>query len=180
VKEINPQGQVVWAWWAKDYFYKPPYKDIYNEGWIHTNAASRLPNGDTLISLRNFHFIVEVDPKGAVLRTIGEGILKYPHDPEVFPNGNILVASHDEPQRALEIDPRTGQIVWQFVVPRQLVRDADRLPNGNTLITGATVIMEVTPEGKIVWQLRLKDVTLEKSEAPAKGFYKSERIGTQR
>ena len=32
VKEINPEGKIVWAWYAKDHFYKSPYKDIYNEG----------------------------------------------------------------------------------------------------------------------------------------------------
>lgn len=73
VKEINPEGAIVWAWYAKDHFDKPPYNGIFNEGWTHTNAVSRLPNGNTLISLRNFNFITEVDPQGAVVRTIGGG-----------------------------------------------------------------------------------------------------------
>ena len=37
-------------------------------------------------------------------------------------------------------------------------RDADRLENGNTLITAANRFIEVTPQGDIVWQFRLKDV----------------------
>lgn len=179
VKEISPQGRVVWTWYARDHFNKAPYKDIFNEGWTHTNAVTRLSNGNTLISLRNFHIIVEVDPKGSVIRTIGEGILSNQHDPEMLPNGNILMADHSEPQRAIELDPKTNRIVWQHIVPRQLVRDANRLPNGNTLITGATMIIEVTSEGKIVWQLNLKDIVLSRTDAASQGFYKAERISAQ-
>ncbi len=191
VKEINPKGDLVWAWYAKDHFYKLPYKDIYWDGWAHTNAAQRLPNGNTLISPRNFNLVIEVDPKGAVVRTIGEGILGNPHDPGILPNGNLLSMTTmpgESPQappfRAVEIDPKTGQVVWQFVPSRGVTlppnRGADRLPNGNTLIIGATAIMEVTPRGEIVWQLRLKDVTIEPGQAPARGFYTAERIGIQK
>ena len=135
-----------------------------------------------LISLRNFHFVVEVDSQGAVIRTFGEGIYHRQHDPEVLSNGNILVANHSKPQRALEIDPETGGIVWQsagFGRDASPVRDADRLPNGNTLITGSTKIIEVSPEGEILWQLKLKDVTFEREEAAGIGFYKAERICLQ-
>ncbi len=175
VKEINPRGEIVWAWYARDQFNRAPYKEISEEGWTHTNAASRLENGDTLISLRNFHVVVQVDPKGAVVKTYGEGLFRYPHDPQVLANGNILLANHVEPQRAIEIDPQTGQVVWQFVMPGQLVRDANRLPNGNTLITGSSAIVQVTRQGKIVWQLKLR-TPLDKSDAPGRGFYKAELI----
>jgi len=114
-----------------------------------------------------------------VVRTHGEGLVHYQHDPVVLPNGNLLLADHSEPQRAIELDAQTGQIVWQFVVPRQLVRDANRLPNGNTLITGSTAIIEVTPRGRIVWRFGLKMV-LEKNDAPGRGFYKAERISAPR
>jgi hypothetical protein len=179
VKEITPNGQIVWTWYAREHFYKSPYKDIFNEGWTHTNAASRLDNGNTLISLRNFGLIAEVDTKGKVVRTIGEGTLRFQHEPELLPNGNILLADHSEPQRALEINP-TGNIVWEFTVPMQLVRDANKLSNGNILITGSTRIIEVTPQRETVWQLELKDIILEKNKSPARGFYKSERINVAR
>lgn len=182
VIEVTPQGNVAWGWYAKDYFNKPPYKDTYNEGWTHTNAVTRLPNGNTLISPRNFDFLVEVDARGSVVRTIGEGLLRAQHDPEVLPNGNILVANHGMPQQAIEIDSRTGGVVWRFTVPQRdnwPVRDANRLPNGNTLITGTTKIFEVTPGGGIVWQLGLKAVFYPR-EAPGRGFYKAERISIQK
>ncbi|MBN3037921.1 MAG: aryl-sulfate sulfotransferase [Candidatus Omnitrophica bacterium] len=179
VKEVDPSGKIVWSWHAKDHFYKEPYKDIYHQGWTHTNAASRMSNGNTLISLRNFHFIVEVDPQGAVVRKIGEGILQHQHDPEVLASGNILIANHGRPQGAIEVDPQTDEIVWQFDVPDPSawpIRDANRLANGNTLITATTKILEVTPQGEIVWQMSLKGISFERREGPARGFYKATRI----
>lgn len=183
VKEISPEGKIVWAWYASDHFNKAPHKDIYEQGWTHTNAVARLPDGNTLISPRNFHFLVEVNPQGDVVATIGEGIFHYQHDPEVLPNGNILIANHSRPNRAVELDPNTGKIVWQstgFERDVSPVRDANRLPNGNTLITGSTTIVEVTAGGEIAWQLKLEGVTFATPEdAPRLGFYKAERIASQ-
>jgi len=180
VKEVSPEGRVVWSWYANDHFKKAPYEIIYDNGWTHTNAVIRLSNGNTIISPRNFNFLIEVDPQGTVVRTIGEGILKYQHDPEVLPNGNILVANHRRPHAAIEIDPETGQILWRYVMRNREtwpVRDADRMPNGNTLITGATTLLEVTSEGEIVWQFSLKGVTGESpKQRAASGFYKAERV----
>ena len=127
--------------------------------------------------------MVEVDSQGSVVRTIGEGIFRYQHDPEILPNGNILVANHHIPHRAIEIDPKTGNIVWQsagFTRDAAPVRDANRLPNDNTLITGTTKIVEVTTHGEIVWQLSLKGVTLIGIEGARLGFYKAERISIQK
>ena len=123
--------------------------------------------------------MVEVDPQGSVVRTIGEGIFRYQHDPEILPNGNILVANHHIPHRAIEIDPKTRKIVWQSVMFERgaaPVRDADRLPNGNTLITGTTRIIEVTPEGEILWRLRVIVEIANPRDLGRKGFYKAERI----
>tara|TARA_B100001971_G_C18179394_1_gene531867 strand:+ start:189 stop:1226 length:1038 start_codon:yes stop_codon:yes gene_type:complete len=182
VREINPEGKIVWAWYAKDHFNRAPFKDIYNEGWTHTNAVSRLPNGNTLISPRNFNLLVEIDPEGSVVRTIGEGIFHHQHDPEMLPNGHILVANHRRPHRAIEIDPKTDEVVWRspwFERDAAPVRDADRLPNGNALITASTKIVEITIEGEIVWQLELKGVKFRnRKDRPRLGFYKAERIAS--
>jgi hypothetical protein len=181
VREINPEGKVVWSWYARDSFDKAPYNTISVEGWTHTNAVSRLENGNTLISLRNFNLVVEVNPEGKVINSYGEGIFIDQHDPQILSNGNILLANHGKPQGAIEYDPKTGQVVWRspgFELSAIPVRDANRLPNGNTLITAATKIVEVTPDGKIVWQLILKDIPFTGQEAAGRGFYKAERIGT--
>jgi len=180
VKEVNPNGEVVWSWYAKDHFDMAPYSAIYKNGWTHTNSVSRLPNGNTLISMRNFNFIVEVDLDGEVVRTIGEGTFTKQHDPEVQPDGRILVADHGDPQGAIEVDPETGEVAWRYVDGDEKnwpLRDANRLPNGNTLITGLTKVFEVTPEGETVWRLELKGVKFaDINEAKRFGFYKADRV----
>lgn len=180
VKEVDKSEKIVWSWYAKDEFDKPPYKDVYEQGWTHTNAVTRMKNGNTLISPRNFGCLVEVDPQGTVIKIIGEDYLVHQHDPEVLPNGNILVANHDNPHEILEIDSTTEEIVWRFAILHRRtwpVRDANRLPNGNILITGTMHLFEITPDKELVWLLELKNVTFRSPrEAPALGFYKAERI----
>ena len=185
VKEISPEGEVVWAWYAKDHFYKEPYKDIYEAGWTHTNAVTRLPNGNTMISLRNFLLTVEVNPEGEVVWSYDWSSLGIePHEPELLPNGNLLIALHGggKKERAVEVNPKTGEVVWEFNIPGLIgLRDADRLPNGNTLLCGGAFldegpkVLEVTPDKKIVWQLGVKGVK-GTPEDHQKWFYKAERI----
>jgi hypothetical protein len=179
VKEVDASGKIVWSWSAQAEFDKPPYEDVYEQGWTHTNAVTRMANNNTLISPRNFNCLVEVDSQGRVTRIIGEDYLVHPHDPEVLPNGNILVANHDKPHEILEIDPETQEIVWRFVILNRRawpIRDADRLPNGNILITGSTHLIEITPEKELVWLLELNVSFRRPQEAPALGFYKAQRI----
>ncbi len=180
VTEVNPQGKVVWTWHAKDHFDKPPYNSINDEGWTHTNAVSRLANGNTLISPRNFNFVVEVNPQGANVGIYGKGVFSSQHDPEFLPNGNIIAALQwrDRPHLAAEFDIKTGKIVWQYALSDRKnwpIRDVNRLPNGNTLITGSTEIIEVTAKGEIVWRLKMA-TSLRKEDHAGLGFYKADRI----
>ena len=190
VKEVDPTGKIVWSWKAKKHFDKDPYKDIYKGGWTHANAVTRLANGNTVVCLRNFYITVEVNPKGEVVwsydwSSFGKAV--YPHEPEILPNDNMLIAiQNDAPYQAVEIDRATGKPVWKFNYPGpglRTTRDADRLPNGNTLLVGVlkdeeeSVILEVTPEGEIVWKLGLKNAPAKRGSRRAPGwFYKAERI----
>jgi hypothetical protein len=70
--------------------------------------------------------------------------------------------------RVLEFDPITLKLVWSYPAPRgesgpaffaykfysPLISSAQRLPNGNTLITEGTDgrLFEVTPDHEIVWE----------------------------
>ena len=199
-KEVTPDGELVWQWYAKDYFNKEPYVNLSRNGWAHTNAVERLESGNTLISPRNFDLLVEVDSEGAVVRTFGDGMLVDAHDPEFLSTGNILVSNQVKPHEALEFDPDTNKIIWRFVPPyRQIansfsvsfssvipvmmpIRDVDRLPNGNVLITGYPFIIEVTRDREIVWQLQYADMesVVEgrsgEKKLPKYGFYKAQRI----
>jgi len=179
VKEIDPKGNIVWQWYAKTYFDTEAYRSINEEGWSHTNAVLRMDNGDTLVSPRNFNMLVEVNPKGEVVKTIGQGLMVQQHDPVFLANGNLLFANHVTPNRIVEIDPNET-VVWEYVIEDLRLspaRDADRLTNGNTLITGTTKIFEVTPDKEIVWAFAIKDISaFTKDTSPMLGFYKAERI----
>jgi hypothetical protein len=59
--------------------------------------------------------------------------------------------------RVLEINPVTLQLVWSYTNPRFFstnISGAQRLPNGNTLVTAGAGgrMFEVTPKGTIVWE----------------------------
>ena len=69
--------------------------------------ADRLPNGNTLITLRMDHKVIEVDPAGNVVFSI-EG-LDSPSDADRLPNGHTLVAENG---KVREFD-RQGKVVWE-------------------------------------------------------------------
>jgi len=181
VREISPSGETVWAWYARDHYSDSSFSKIEQDGWTHTNSAQRLPNGNTLIGLRNFHIVVEVEPDGSVVNTVGSDLLVHPHGSKLLENGNVLVINQFA-NAALEIRPATNKVVWTSRAVSmgsvRPLRDADRLPNGNTILTGSTKIVEMTSEGEVVWKLVLKDQRYRGKDAPLLGFYSSERIGT--
>lgn len=199
VKEVDANGQLVWSWQAQNYFSSEEYADISRQGWTHINAVTRMDNGNTLVSLRNFDLSVELNSQGEPVwqfdwRTLGlsplvsedEGITD-PHEPELQGNDNLLICmQRNSPYRAVEIERSSGQIVWSYVNhDLRTARDCDRLPNGNTLILAVwengtetdlsddeSVLLELTPDGDVVWQMQLKEVLV--GEGPGV-FYKAER-----
>lgn len=188
VKEVNSSGTVVWSWYAKTAFDYEPYRSMYDQGWTHANAVTRLQNGNTLINLRNFDMTVEVNHSGAVVwsndwSTIG-GTNCDPHEPEIETNSHIVAClQNNSPYQVVEIDKTSHELIWTYA--RNGLRTArycNRLPNGNTLIVGVlepeqdSVIFEVTSDGEIVWQLKIKDSPVGNSPG---FFYKAQRIRTQ-
>ncbi len=148
--------------------------------WSHANSlVYREEESAVYINFRHLDRIVKIDyPSGEVLWSMGRdgdfgaGHFSHGHDPQFLENGNILLydnGNHRQPvefSRAVEIayDPVEGwaQDVWQwppvdggFWFYDAAMGDANRLPNGNTLITSSQhgQIYEVTPSGEIAWQL---------------------------
>lgn len=98
----------------------------------------------------------------------GQDELSGPHDAQVLTNGNILLLDNgvaSRSSRAVEMNPLTGEIVWEFKAPDPqdfftLRRGSvQRLANGNTLICNADngEIFEVAPEGSVVWRYLCPD-----------------------
>ena len=73
----------------------------------------------------------------------------------IAPTGSGIYARSTS--RVLEIDPVTLEVVWTYTAPNFFstnISGAQRLPNGNTLITEGAPgrVFEVTPEKDIVWE----------------------------
>ncbi|HEX7036772.1 MAG TPA: arylsulfotransferase family protein [Pseudomonadales bacterium] len=94
------------------------------------------------------------------------GSWKSQHDPDILPNGNILLFdnlsnfSDGGESRVVEVDPSHGGVVWSYEgSPEKPLRSYWRsaqqpLANGNVLITesqGAR-LLEVDRRGEIVWE----------------------------
>ena len=93
----------------------------------------------------------------------GLGKISGPHDAHVLESGHILLFDNGlvrERSRAVELDPLTGEIVWQYQgdPPGSFYTmskgSVQRLPNGNTLLAESDKgrAIEVTPEGEVVWE----------------------------
>ena len=87
-------------------------------------------------------------------------------DAEPLPNNNILFVL---PGNGVYEINRNKEIVW-FYKTTKVSHDADRLPNGNTLITTAISLVEITQKKEVVWMLSIKETSSQL------GFYKAERI----
>ena len=121
------------------------------------------PDGALLLCARNASLVFVLDPEDLdVLWSFGPGELDFPHAPTLTPRGTVLVFDngwHRGWSRALEVDPRTDAIVWEYAAERRVEfftkkrGSAQRLANGNTLLCEADRgrAFEVTPAGAVVW-----------------------------
>jgi len=186
--EVNSNGDEVWSWDGMDIYDRKPFTKVNHQGWFHANGITRMKNGNTLISLRNLNRIVEVDENGQMVQEKvfgkkGKGSLKKKngvaqHDPEVLSDGNILVPL-TKVNKVIELNADRKK-VWEWQDPagkkaKLGIRDANRLPNGNTLIVQYNKIIEITKEGGTVWELVIPGILYSK-KGINKFLYKAIRI----
>ncbi|MHA1847566.1 MAG: aryl-sulfate sulfotransferase [Promethearchaeota archaeon] len=157
VIQIDRQGHVTWSWWAGDYFNKSGSP----VDWMHLNQAQRLMNGNTIISLRNNNSIVEVNPSGQIVWSVGLDpngtTLNKQHHPIRLPDGKTVLCD-SENNRVIEVD-KHGNITWNsddypslgLVWPRSLAV----LPNENMIIALPQQgrVIEINRTGNILWSL---------------------------
>ncbi len=194
VKAVTPAGEVIWEWYVKDVYGASEFQNLEPEGgWVHANAVERLSDGNTMVSLRNFYLTSIVDGNGKLVEEFDWstfGADTDPHEPEIHEGENTLLVclQNDSPYVAVEIDMETKETLWTYTnTDLRTARDCDELPNGNVLIVAVdaggtkgdqsddfSTIIEVTPEGEIVWRLDLENFPAEKSPG---FFFKAQRIG---
>ena len=171
--EVTPAGHTVWEW--RTWEYLDPVADGIAEVqaprtlWAQGNSVEELPDGDILASYRPTSTVIRISRKtGKIVWKLGPPTVAGQHAPTLLENGNILIFDNGPHRlddsvpysRAIEVDPATNAIVWKyqdkpawnFFSPR--MGCAQRLPNGNTLITESSFgrFFEVTKEGEIVWE----------------------------
>jgi hypothetical protein len=165
-------GERTWQWNFSEHYPASTDAGISNtEDWTHVNDVDKIAPGEYLVSPRNFDQVIVVNKstKEITMRLGRDGnhdIMDEQHNPTYLESENgtptILVADSENDrvvEYACETRHANGTCDWnqvwevgngQFDWPR----DADRLPNGNTLVvdTQNHRVVEVTPEGEIVWE----------------------------
>ena len=156
-----------------------PRKDKHGD-WTHSNTVQVLPEtpasrdprfkaGNVIVSHRNLDTILVIErSSGEIVWAWGPGVLEYQHASIMLDNGHILIFDNG-PQRmrsvVRELDPLAGKIVWEYTgddkspLCARYLSNAQRLPNGNTFIFAGSPpdhgrLLEVTPEGEIVWEFQ--------------------------
>jgi WD40 repeat protein len=123
-----------------------------------TYTCQRLPNGRTLIGDNRNGRLIEVDSDGKIQREIKlttgakeHGMIRAAR---WLPGDHYLVAQRED-NIVREYDAQS-KVVWEHKMGGPMT--ALRLPNGNTLISGASGdVVEVDKDGKEAWSFKVKD-----------------------
>jgi Arylsulfotransferase (ASST) len=171
--EMTAAGQIVWEWRSWEHLDPADYPIVASQErrteWTHGNSVEELPGGNLLLSFRTISTVAIVErATGAVVWTLGAPPLAQQHAPTRLPNGNLLIFDNgthrvDHPlphSRVIEVELATKRIVWSYQERRPFdffspfISNAQRLPNGNTLICEGNFgrLFEVTAEGEAVWE----------------------------
>ena len=162
-------GRTSWSWNASDAFDPQRTGGPYPEDWSHINDVEALEDGRIMVSIRNHDRVVFLNRSTGLQEnwTLGAedeyGTLYEQHNPDYIPRENggpaVLVAD-SENNRVVEYQRQNGtwNRTWTWRDARmQWPRDADRLPNGNTLITDSNGnrVFEVNRRGEVVWSVNI-------------------------
>ncbi|WP_458190332.1 arylsulfotransferase family protein [Haladaptatus sp. NG-WS-4] len=173
-------GLVEWSWDAQNDFDTKTSGGPYPEDWTHINDVEVLEDGRLMVSIRNHDQIVFLDRKTGLVKnwTLGtddeHGIVYEQHNPDYIPEsqgGPAVLVGDSENNRVVEYQRENGEWtrswMWQDS-QTQWPRDADRLPNGHTLVTDSNGnrVLEVNQQGEVVWSV---DIAFP---------YEAERLGT--
>ena len=157
-------GDVTWRYDFKKHFDPATAGNAPVSGdWAHLYDIDLHSGGElVLLSPRNFDRVILLNRSTKeIVWTLGSeddySTLYEQHNPVLLDRSlpTVLVAD-SENNRIVEYRRRDGswEQLWRYEGGLNWPRDADRLPNGNTLITDThnDRVLEVTPSGETVWQ----------------------------
>lgn len=151
---------------------------------LRAHPAGLWGDGDVLVSLRNLDLIAVLDLTARAVRWFwGPGELSGQHQPSARPGGTVLLFDNGRAHgrsRVLEIDPVTGQIVWQYLAnpPESLfcplAGGCEELPGGTILISDAQGGrgIEITREGRTTWAVRISTLKSPTARTSRAEFYR--------
>jgi len=139
----------------------------YTNDWTHVNDVDAVGDGRFMASVRNMDEVVVVDRESKeVTNSLGSDD---DHDTIYEQHNPMQLESEDGEPTVLVADSENDRVVeyeltddgwnrtWTLGSSASLKwpRDADRLPNGNTLVVDSLNhrVIEVTPSGDIVWEM---------------------------
>ncbi|WP_336134970.1 aryl-sulfate sulfotransferase [Natronomonas amylolytica] len=177
--ENTDTNETEWEWVFHEHY--PNSTDGgFNADWTHVNDLDTIGAEDryVLTSPRNFDQVIVVDREtDDIAMRLGEDddydTLNEQHNPDYIEREDgtpVIIVADSENDRVVEYerdcgdaDPRLGagtppedcewDLVWS-VDGFNWPRDADRLPNGNTLVTDTLNhrVVEINPQGEVVWE----------------------------
>ncbi|WP_436906812.1 aryl-sulfate sulfotransferase [Halosimplex marinum] len=159
---------ITWEYYFANYteHYPKSGGGEFGGDWTHNNDVEQIREGMIMVSVRNFDKVVAIDRETKEVEwTLGSddntSILHEQHNPDYLASedGNATVIVADSlNDRVVEYEREGDEWNRTWVLRGGRLnepRDADRLPNGNTLIADrrAHRIVEVTPDGEVVWEV---------------------------
>jgi hypothetical protein len=177
---VNTETEIVVWLWDVQSEYPVTGGGPYPVDWAHVNDVELLADGRVMVSLRNQDQVVFLNRSTGLQEgwTLGSedeyNTLYEQHNPDYIPEergGPAVLVADSENGRIVEYQREGGdwERTWQWRDDElQWPRDADRLPNGNTLVadTHGKRVLEVDPSGEVVWSV------------PVSHPYDAERRGT--
>jgi hypothetical protein len=186
VQEFDEHGNLIFEWICFEYFKitDSEHIDLTNSkiDYLHMNSVDVDYDGNLIISSRHLSEVTKINRQtGDIIWRLGgkhnqfdfindnDGI-SYQHDAKavpgkpghytVFDNGNFHIPKFSRAvEFRLDTDAMTAERVWEYRLPSgdaYWMGNAQRLPNGNTLINWADQALpkatEVTPDGRVVYQ----------------------------
>ncbi|WP_243700448.1 arylsulfotransferase family protein [Halorussus pelagicus] len=177
--------EIEWEWRFDDHYEPQNLEENYTDDWTHVNDVDKISDGLYLASPRNFDQAIVVNRStNDIAMTLGEDgetdILNEQHNPDYLESGNgtpTLIVGDSENDRIVEYANPDGDLTdgdgwnrtWTLTGDLNWPRDADRLPSGNTLVTDSSNhrVLEVTPEGEVVWEFYAPWLVYDAARIPA-------------
>lgn len=173
IKHVDPSTkEVLWEWKLIDHIDPAdfPLQPHYTrDHYPLINSVEILKDGNILASLRSCSAVIIISRETKkVIWHLDSTVVAQQHNATEMEDGSILlfdngVYRHHESfpySRVIQVDRATKEIVWKYQDRHAMtffspfMGGAQRLKNGNTLVTEAAVgrIFEVTPHGNIAWE----------------------------